>query len=70
DQAIRAAVEALTVASEEDVATGGPDLARGIFPVVATVTGDGYEEVTDDALRPVVADVIAKIAAAGQEPPA
>ena len=69
DQAIRAAVEALTVASEEDVATGGPDLARGIFPVVATVTASGYREVSDDELRPVVADVISKVATTGREPP-
>ena len=69
DRAIHAAVEALTVASEEDVATGGPDLARGIFPVVATVTGGGYEELTDDDLRPVVAAVIEKIAHTGQEAP-
>jgi proteasome beta subunit len=67
--AIRAAVEALTVASEEDVATGGPDLARGIFPVVATVTGDGYREVSDDELRPIVTDVISKVATTGREPP-
>jgi proteasome beta subunit len=70
DQAIRAAVEALTVASEEDVATGGPDLARGIFPVVAAVTAQGYEEITDDALRPVVADVIQRVVHTGEEAPA
>jgi proteasome beta subunit len=69
EQAIRAAVEALTVASEEDVATGGPDLARGIFPVVAAVTTTGYEEITDEQLRPIVADVISKIATTGQEQP-
>jgi proteasome beta subunit len=69
DSAVRAAVEALTVASEEDVATGGPDLARGIFPVVATVTEAGYEEVTADELRPVVAEVIERVAHAGEEPP-
>ena len=68
--AIHAAVEALTVASEEDVATGGPDLARGIFPVVATVNAGGYREVSDDELRPVIADVIQKVSATGQEPPA
>ena len=70
DKAIAAAVEALTVASEEDVATGGPDLARGILPVVATVNGQGYEEITDDALRPIVADVISRIAHTGEEAPA
>ena len=66
--AIRAAVEALTVASEEDVATGGPDLARGIFPVVATVTAKGYEEIGDDELRPVVASVLERIARSGEVP--
>jgi len=69
DKAIRAAVEALTVASEEDVATGGPDLARGIFPIVATVTAKGYEEISDNDLRPVVADVIDKVAHTGQGTP-
>jgi proteasome beta subunit len=70
DKAIAAAVEALTVASDEDVATGGPDLARGIFPVIATVTGQGYEEISDDALRPVVQSVIDRIVHTGQEEPA
>jgi proteasome beta subunit len=69
EAAIRAAVESLTVASEEDVATGGPDLARGIFPVIATVTAQGYEEVTEDTLRPIVADVIQRIAQTGEEAP-
>ena len=54
DSAVRAAVEALLVASEEDVATGGPDLVRGIFPVVATVTVNGYEQVADDEIRGIV----------------
>ena len=67
DKAIAAAVEALTVASDEDVATGGPDLARGIFPVVATVTSQGYQEVTDDELRPVVQSVIDRIVHTGEE---
>jgi proteasome beta subunit len=70
DKAIRSAVEALTVASEEDVATGGPDLARGIFPIVATVSASGYQEIADADLRPVVADVIEKVARTGQESPA
>ena len=68
DAAVRAAVEALAVASEEDVATGGPDLARGIFPIVATVTAQGYEEITDDALRPVVTEVVEGMARTGEVP--
>ena len=29
-------------AADDDSATGGPDLARGILPVVAVVDSDGY----------------------------
>jgi proteasome beta subunit len=59
DAAVRAVVEALLVASEEDVATGGPDLVRGIFPVVATVTARGYEQVVDDEIRTIVEALMA-----------
>jgi proteasome beta subunit len=47
DDSIELAVRALYEAADEDAATGGPDLVRGIFPVVATVTADGYERVAD-----------------------
>ena len=51
DDAIRVAVEALLDAAEEDVATGGPDPARGIFPTVLLVTSQGVSEVPDERLR-------------------
>ena len=58
DEGLRVAVEALIDAAEDDVATGGPDLARGIFPVVMAVTSEGATESTDeevaDAVRAVV----------------
>ncbi len=47
DDAIELAVRALYEAADEDSATGGPDLVRGIFPMVATVTVDGYERLAD-----------------------
>jgi len=47
DEAIELAVRALYEAADEDAATGGPDLVRQIFPLVATVTVSGYERVTD-----------------------
>jgi proteasome beta subunit len=34
-------------------ATGGPDMLRGVFPVVATITADGWAEVGDEELRAV-----------------
>jgi proteasome beta subunit len=50
DAAIDAAVEALYQAADDDSATGGPDAVRRIYPIVATVTADGYERLDDDEL--------------------
>ena len=52
-------VHALYRAAEEDSATGGPDLVRGIFPIVATITVEGYEPVPDDELRTCVEAIVA-----------
>ena len=41
DEAIRLAVEALYDAADDDSATGGPDLARQIYPVVMPATAEG-----------------------------
>lgn len=58
DEAMRVAVEALIDAAEDDVATGGPDLARGIFPVVVTVTAHGATESTDEDVATAVRAVV------------
>ena len=58
DEAMRVAVEALIDAAEDDVATGGPDLARGIFPVVVTVTAQGATESTDEDVATAVRAVV------------
>jgi proteasome beta subunit len=47
DEAVRVAVEALVDASQEDVATGGVDATRGIYPLILVVTTDGVEEVPE-----------------------
>jgi len=39
------AITALYEAAEEDSATGGPDLVRGIYPLVAAVDSEGYREI-------------------------
>ncbi len=56
--ALRTGVEALVAAAEEDAATGGPDPRRGIYPNVVTVSGDGYQEISDDDLSEITADVL------------
>ena len=48
DDAVRLAVRALFEAADEDSGTGGPDLARGIFPSMAVVDSDGYRKLDDD----------------------
>ena len=56
--AIDLALRALMEAADEDSATGGPDLVRGIYPVVATITVDGFNRVADDDLAGRVAALI------------
>ena len=58
EEAVTLVTTALFRAAEEDSATGGPDLIRGIFPIVATITADGYQQVGDDELRTVVEGIV------------
>jgi proteasome beta subunit len=50
DDAIDLAVRSLWEAADADSATGGPDVLRGIYPTVATVTAEGWQPVADDEL--------------------
>jgi proteasome beta subunit len=53
DEASEAAVRALVAASQEDTATGGPDLRRGIYPNVLRVSAVGVEELSDADVAPL-----------------
>ena len=44
---VLACVQALYDAADDDSATGGPDLARRIFPVIATVTDEGFRRLPE-----------------------
>jgi len=57
--AVRATVEALYDAADDDSATGGPDLTRRIFPVVVAVTAAGAVRWTDDEVGVVTEAVVA-----------
>jgi len=50
DATVELAINALFQAADEDSATGGPDPIRGIFPVIATITADGFTRVDDDEI--------------------
>jgi proteasome beta subunit len=48
DDAVLLAIRSLFAAADEDVATGGPDLVRGIFPMVAAIDAEGFRALGDD----------------------
>ena len=50
DETIDLALRGLWEAADEDSATGGPDLIRKIYPIVATITAEGFTRVDDDEL--------------------
>jgi proteasome beta subunit len=41
-------MQALYDAADDDSATGGPDVSRRIYPVIAIITADGFERLTDE----------------------
>ncbi|HEX3388969.1 MAG TPA: proteasome subunit beta [Streptosporangiaceae bacterium] len=57
---VMACMQALYDAADDDSATGGPDVARQIYPVVAMITADGFRRLSDaesgDYARAVVED--------------
>jgi proteasome beta subunit len=58
--AVRAAVEALYDAAEDDTATGGPDLSRRIYPVIITITpADGAVRLPDSVTGAAAEEVVA-----------
>ena len=58
-ECVTATVQALYDAADDDSATGGPDLARRIFPIVAVVTAEGYRRMPDDDVAALADEVVA-----------
>ena len=58
DSALRVAVEALYDAADDDSATGGPDLVRGIFPTAVTIGAEGAEDVTEERIAALAREVV------------
>ena len=57
--AVELAVDALYQAADEDAATGGPDLVRGIYPIIATVDRSGFTKLEDTEVAERFAGVLA-----------
>ena len=65
DEAIELAVESLYEAADEDSATGGPDVVRGIYPIVATITEAGFDKADTTEVSERFAALINRRSAAG-----
>ncbi|MBO0839266.1 MAG: proteasome subunit beta [Sciscionella sp.] len=67
ETATRTAIEALYDAADDDSATGGPDVARKIYPNVITVTGvDGSVKLPDERAAEIAEAVVAARSESGR----
>lgn len=58
DSALKVAVEALYDAADDDSATGGPDLVRGIYPTAIIIDADGADDVAEARIAALARDII------------
>lgn len=58
ESALRVAIEALYDAADDDSATGGPDLVRGIYPTAVTIGAEGAEDVPEARIAELAREVI------------
>jgi proteasome beta subunit len=58
-EAVLCCLQALYDAAEDDSATGGPDMARRIFPIVATITADGFSRLPEADVAEVAQRIFA-----------
>jgi proteasome beta subunit len=56
--AVIACIHALYDAADDDSATGGPDLTRRIYPVITSVTVDGFRRLSDDDVEQLTQRVV------------
>jgi proteasome beta subunit len=63
DDAVRLVCTSLWEAADADSATGGPDALRGIYPVVADISGSGWRRIDDDTLALVFQSIAEEVRA-------
>jgi proteasome beta subunit len=68
--AILCCVQALYDAADDDSATGGPDMARRIFPVAVTVTAEGFRRIPEPEMAAYAEQVVTSRLTHPDGPPA
>jgi proteasome beta subunit len=58
DSALRVVIEALYDAADDDSATGGPDLVRGIYPTAVAIDANGSAEASEQRIAELAREVI------------
>jgi proteasome beta subunit len=58
EDAVLCCVQALYDAADDDSATGGPDMARRIYPVAVTVTDEGYSRIPEAEMAEIAGQVV------------
>lgn len=59
--ALEIVAEALWDAADEDIATGGPDLIRKIFPTLYTITEEGVAEIPQATVEELYRELISRL---------
>jgi len=59
NEATMAVIQALYDAADDDSATGGPDMARKIFPMVLAATEDGVQRLSDEQITDLIGQLMA-----------
>jgi proteasome beta subunit len=59
-EAVLCCLQALYDAADDDSATGGPDIPRSIFPIVTTITGEGFRRLPETEVAELAGQVVAE----------
>ena len=58
DDAVALVANALYEAADEDAATGGPDLVREVYPIIASISAEGFQRLEQDEVAAVFGAII------------
>ena len=61
DGALKIVAEALWDAADEDVATGGPDFIREIFPTIKVIDSTGISDISDEDVKTLYTDLLDRL---------
>ena len=61
DSALRLVAEALWDAADEDVATGGPDFIREIFPTIKVIDSTGISDIPDADVKELYTELLDRL---------